>query len=67
VRAGKKYLLYIENISQMYAKINLDRFREELQRSKDIASTICNEGIIAVLNGMINRPSRLKFMEATAD
>lgn len=64
VRAGKKYLLYIENISQMYAKINLDRFREELQRSKDIASTICNEGIIAVLNGMMNRPSRLKLMEA---
>jgi pimeloyl-ACP methyl ester carboxylesterase len=64
VRAAKKYLLYPENISQMYAKVNLDKFREELQRSKDIASTIRDEGIIAVLNGMINRPSRLKIMEA---
>jgi pimeloyl-ACP methyl ester carboxylesterase len=64
VRAAKKYLLYPENISQMYAKVNLDKFREELQRSKDIASTIRDEGIIAVLNGMMNRPSRLNFMEA---
>lgn len=64
VRAAKKYLLYPENISQMYAKVNLDKFREELQRSKDIASTIPDEGIIAVLNGMMNRPSRLKIMEA---
>lgn len=64
VRAGKKYLLYPENISQMYADANLDRFKEELQRSKDIASTIRDEGIIAVLNGMMNRPSRLKLMEA---
>ena len=63
VRAAKKYILYCENISQMYASVNLDKFKEELQRSKDIASTIRDEGIIAVLNGMINRPSRLKFME----
>ena len=63
VRAAKKYLLYPENISQMFATENLGRFREELQRSKDIASTIRDEGIIAVLNGMMNRPSRLKVME----
>ena len=63
VRAAKKYLLYPENISQMYATENLGRFMEELQRSKDIASTIRDEGIIAVLNGMMNRPSRLKVME----
>jgi len=47
----------------MYATENLGRFMEELQRSKDIASTIRDEGIIAVLNGMMNRPSRLKVME----
>ena len=63
VRAAKKYLLYPENISQMYATENLRKFKEELQRSKDIASTIRDEGIIAVLNGMMNRPSRLKVME----
>jgi pimeloyl-ACP methyl ester carboxylesterase len=63
VRSGKKYLLYPENISQMYAAANLDKFRENVQRSKDIASTIRDEGIIAALHGMMNRPSRLKFME----
>jgi pimeloyl-ACP methyl ester carboxylesterase len=47
----------------MYATENLDKFREAVQRSKDIASTIRDEGLIAVLNGMIKRPSRLKFME----
>lgn len=63
VRAAKKYLLYPENISQMYATQNLEKFSKDLQRSKDIAATIRDEGIIAVLNGMINRPSRQKIME----
>jgi pimeloyl-ACP methyl ester carboxylesterase len=63
VRSGKKYLIYPESISAMYATVNLDKFREAVQRSKDIASTIRDEGIIAVLNGMMKRPSRLKFME----
>lgn len=63
VRSGKKYLIYPESISTMFATGNLDKFREALQRSKDIAATIRDEGIIAVLNGMMRRPSRLEFME----
>ena len=63
VRAAKKYLLYPDNISQMYATRNLEKFAGELKRSKDIAAGIRDEGIIAVLNGMMNRPSRLKVME----
>ncbi len=63
VKAGKKYLLYPENISKMYATKNLEKFREKVQRSKDIAATIRDEGIIAVLNGMIARPSRLSVIE----
>jgi pimeloyl-ACP methyl ester carboxylesterase len=63
VRSGKKYLIYPENISKMYATKNLEKFRESVQRSKDIAATIRDEGIIAVLNGMIARPSRLSVME----
>lgn len=64
VRSGKKYLIYPENISNMYAPGNLGVFNESIQRSKDIAATIRDEGIIAVLNGMMLRPSRLKLMEA---
>jgi pimeloyl-ACP methyl ester carboxylesterase len=63
VRQGRKYLIYPENISNMYAPENLAKFNEAIQRSKDIASTIRDEGIIAVLNGMMQRPSRQRFME----
>ena len=63
VRAGKKELMYPDNVLRMYATSNLERMAEGLRRSKEIASEIPGEGIIAVLNGMINRPSRLKLME----
>jgi pimeloyl-ACP methyl ester carboxylesterase len=63
VKSGKRYLLYPENISKMYAAKNLEKFKEEVQRSEDIAATIRDEGIIAVLNGMIARPSRLSVIE----
>jgi pimeloyl-ACP methyl ester carboxylesterase len=63
VRSGKKYLLYPQSISMMYSSENTGRFREALQRSKDIASTIRDEGIIAVLNGLMARPSRLSVLE----
>jgi pimeloyl-ACP methyl ester carboxylesterase len=63
VRAGKKYLLYPESISAMYAAGNLVKFREAIQRSKDIASTIRDESIIALLNGLIIRTSRQSIME----
>jgi len=63
VRSGKKYLIYPESVSNMFADVNLVKFREAVQRSKDLASTISDEGMIAVLNGMMIRPSRLTAME----
>lgn len=63
VEAGKKDLMYPENISRMYAPASLPEFSGSLQRSKEIASTIPGEGIIAVLKGMMERPSRLSVME----
>ena len=63
VRAGKKELIYPDNITKMFAQSNLNIFPEALNRSKEIASRIPGEGIIAVLNGMMTRPSRLSFME----
>jgi pimeloyl-ACP methyl ester carboxylesterase len=64
VRSGRKFLIYPENVSRMFADDNLVKFKEALQRAKDIASRLSDEGIIAVLNGMISRPSRLSVMEA---
>jgi pimeloyl-ACP methyl ester carboxylesterase len=64
VKAGKKFLMYPDNIQRMFAEDNIIKFHDALERSKRIASTIQAEGIIGVLKGMIERPSRLKVMEA---
>lgn len=64
LRSGKKFLLYPNNISLMFATHNLKKFDSELQRFKDIASHLSEEGIIAVLRGMMMRPSRVAVMEA---
>jgi pimeloyl-ACP methyl ester carboxylesterase len=63
VRAGKKELMYPDNVMRMYATTNLEKFSGSLIHSKEIASRLSGEGIIAVLNGMMSRPSRLKIME----
>ena len=63
VKEGKKDILYPDNISKMYATSNLQKFPEDIERSKQIASSIPGEGIIAVLKGMMARPSRLLIME----
>jgi pimeloyl-ACP methyl ester carboxylesterase len=63
VLAGKKDLMYPDNVSRMFATPNLEKFSIALQRSKKIASSISGEGIVAVLKGMIARPSRVSVME----
>lgn len=63
VKSGKKYLIYPESVSMMFSKPGLIKFKDAVQKSKDIASTIRDEGIIAVLNGMKSRPSRQHVME----
>lgn len=64
VKAGKKDLIYPDNVSRMFANTNLGRFAGEIKRLKEIASSIPGEAIIAVLRGMIIRPSRLTLMES---
>jgi pimeloyl-ACP methyl ester carboxylesterase len=63
VNAGKKFLMYPENVKRMFADSNIEKFASHLERSKAIASGIRGEGIIAVLKGMMARPSRVKIME----
>jgi pimeloyl-ACP methyl ester carboxylesterase len=63
VKMGKKNLMYPDNVTRMFASSNLEKFSDALKRSKEIASQISGEGIIAVLNGMMQRPSRLSVME----
>jgi pimeloyl-ACP methyl ester carboxylesterase len=63
VKAGKKNLFYPDNVERMYATPNIGKFSESLKRSKEIASVIPSEGIVAILNGMIARPSRSEIVE----
>jgi pimeloyl-ACP methyl ester carboxylesterase len=63
VKMGKKNLMYPDNVIRMFAPSNLEKFAGALQRSKDIAALLPGDGIIALLNGMMIRPSRLSFME----
>lgn len=64
VKAGKKYLMYPDNVKLMFADKNLDKFSGEYELSKKIASEISAEGIVSVLKGMIARPSRVSVMES---
>lgn len=63
VNAGKKNLMYPDNVTKMYADGNLSNFSSALERSKIIASQTPVTGLIAVLNGMMKRPSRAILME----
>jgi len=63
VESGNKNLMYPDNVIRMFATSNIEKLSESVQRLKDIASRIPGEGIIAVLKGMMVRPSRLSLME----
>ncbi len=63
VKAGRKNIMYPGNVSMMFAKENLKSMTAELERSKKIASRNPGKGIIAMLNGMIARPSRQYILE----
>ncbi len=63
VTAGRKNIMYPGNVSMMFAEKNLKALPTALERSKMIASRNPGEGIIALLNGMIARPSRQSVLE----
>lgn len=63
VKEGKKDLMIPGNIEKMYATSNLEKYADSVIRSEVIAGSIPGEGIVAVLNGMMLRPSRVKVME----
>ena len=63
VKDGKKNFMYPVNIEKMFATSNLSRFPLQLKRLKGIASGTPDNGIIAVLNGLMARPSRAGVME----
>lgn len=63
VECGKKDVIYPVNVPKMFADFNVERMKEKLEKHKTIAAGINADGIIAVLNGMIQRPSRIEILE----
>jgi pimeloyl-ACP methyl ester carboxylesterase len=64
VSEGKRDSFISDNIRRLFATFNLEKMQDSVQRSINIASDVSSEGIIAVLNAMKARPSRVKVMEA---
>jgi len=64
VREGKRDQFIAGNITRMYATQNTEKFRAAIGRSVGLTADIPDEGIIAVLNGMMERPSRLTVMQS---
>jgi pimeloyl-ACP methyl ester carboxylesterase len=60
---GKQEIFYPDNVHRMFAGPNLEKFKDAVKHSMGIASRLNGDGIIAVLNGMMTRPSRLSIME----
>jgi pimeloyl-ACP methyl ester carboxylesterase len=64
VKEGRKDQFCFVNIVRMYASSNIEKFASAVSNSKNIASTVPGEAVIAVLEGMIKRPSRVHVMES---
>lgn len=64
VEEGRKDQFCPVNIVRMYASSNIEKFASAVSNSKNIAATVPGEAVIAVLKGMIARPSRAAVMES---
>jgi pimeloyl-ACP methyl ester carboxylesterase len=64
VEKGRKDWFIPGNIAKLYATANLKKFSESIKRSIEIALKVPDGTIIAVLKGMMIRPSRVSVMES---
>jgi len=64
VEKGKKDWFIPGSITKLYATANIMKFGEALKHSIEVALKVPDDTIIAVLKGMIARPSRLTLMES---
>ncbi len=63
IREGKKHLIYQVNVPKAFALENQEKFRKEIARAIEIAKNTPDEGIIAMLKGMMQRPDRRDILE----
>jgi len=63
VLCGKKRQIVMVNIPKSFATSNLDRLSQKVQWLKQIALLCPDEGVIALLNGMKERPDRTAVLQ----
>ncbi|HUX94123.1 MAG TPA: alpha/beta hydrolase [Bacteroidales bacterium] len=62
IEEGRKEIMIPDFVRGLYAKTNLEKFREAIEISVKIASTTADNTIIADLKGMMARPSRAEVI-----
>ncbi len=65
VNQGKKELISKINIPKAFSPHNVDLHKFQVKRATEIAISTPDEGIIACLYGMMERPSREKILKET--
>ncbi|MBN2215162.1 MAG: alpha/beta hydrolase [Bacteroidales bacterium] len=63
IKQGKKNLIIDTNVPELFAGDNLGLYGRDLEKIKEIARRTPEEGIIAVLEGMKNRPGRTTIIK----
>ena len=63
VLCGKKRQIVNVNIPKSFANDQVERLKPEVERAKKIALANPDEGIVAILNGMIQRPDRTHVLQ----
>lgn len=63
VMCKKKRQIIDVSIPKGFADVNLERLNNEVERVKDMALSNTEEGIVAVLNGMKERPDRTSVLK----
>jgi len=65
IQEGKKDLIVNKNIPMAFADDNLEALSEKVEAAKKIAIKTDDEGIISILNGMMERPDRSQVLANT--
>lgn len=62
VKKGKKEIIFQVNIPKGFADDNLHKYHAEVERAREIAFGTPDEGIVAALQGMKERPDRSRIL-----
>jgi len=63
IRCGKKQQIVNVNIPRGFADMNLEPLAQQVEQAKQIALGNSDEGIVALLNGMKQRPDRTAVLQ----